>query len=74
MSIAVKALLSIVLLAVAGLGAVYFLRVENKVQVEVPSLGAPSDKTRQELAAQYRHKAGTQNDLKSLNWDATTKK
>lgn len=74
MSLTVKAIVALVLLAVAGLGAVYYLRVDNKVQVEIPSSGAPTDKSRQELAEQYHQKAGTQDDLKPLDWGAKAKK
>lgn len=74
MSLTVKAIVSVLLLAIAGLGAVYYFRVENKVQVDVLSPGAPTDKSRQELAEQYRQKAGTQDDLKPLDWDSKARK
>ena len=74
MSITVKAIIAVILLAVAGVGAVYYLRVENRIQVEAPPPGAPADKSRQELAEQYRQKAGTQDDLKPLDWAAKSNK
>lgn len=60
--------------AMIGGGAVYLVNVENKVVVETPTppvtVAAPVVKSREQLSAEYRAKAGSQQDLKPLDWGA----
>lgn len=74
MSITIKAIVAVVLLTIAGFGAIYYFRIENRVKLELPSVDAPTDKSRQQLTQEYRQKAGSQDDLKPLDWAAKAKK
>lgn len=73
MSFTLKIVLALVGAAMIGGGAVYLVNVENKVvETQTPpvTVAAPVVKSREQLAAEYRAKAGSQQDLKPLDWGA----
>lgn len=71
MNLISKILVVVLGLGAAGGGIAYLVQVNNTVTVQSPpppSAVAPPEKTREQLAAEYRAKAGSQKDLKPLEW------
>lgn len=80
MGFTLKIVFALIVAAGVGAAAVYFVKVDNHVVVQPPAVApapvgeapvaAPprNPKTREELAREYRSKAGSQQDLPPSSW------